>query len=145
LSFENTTLTGTDGKKAIIMHRDIKPANILFHNGELKIADFGFAKIVDEAEKDTKSLHTILGTPLYMNPQSLNNEAYGPSCDVWSAGIVVYECLFEEVPWNGKTRAKLLENIKNFPVSFPKEISEEAKDLLRNMLKVNEKERLTWK
>jgi len=56
------------GTRVAIMHRDIKPPNILFHQGEIKIADFGFAKIVDESNKNVKMAHTLLGTPLYMNP-----------------------------------------------------------------------------
>ena len=51
-----------------ILHRDIKPTNILFHNGKLKIADFGFCK---ELLKDTDLAKTMVGSPIYMAPEIL--------------------------------------------------------------------------
>ena len=47
------------------MHRDIKPGNILFHNGVLKLADFGFCKSLQSSKDLT---HTMLGSPIYMAP-----------------------------------------------------------------------------
>ncbi len=52
-----------------IIHRDIKPANFLIHNGIVKIADFGFARVVDSV--DECAVLSFLGSPLYMAPQVL--------------------------------------------------------------------------
>jgi len=49
-----------------IVHRDLKPANILNHNGIMKIADFGFAKYIDNYNDEV--IKTYVGTPLYMSP-----------------------------------------------------------------------------
>lgn len=53
-----------------IIHRDLKPENILLSHGVAKIADFGFAKAIEDA-KDSPIAHTVLGTPFYMSPQVL--------------------------------------------------------------------------
>lgn len=52
-----------------IIHRDIKPANFLIHNSVVKIADFGFARVVDSVNEE--AILTFLGSPLYMAPQVL--------------------------------------------------------------------------
>lgn len=72
-----------------IIHRDLKPANILVNSkGEFKLADFGFAKYVDNY--DTKLLYSIVGSPLYMAPQILNKSKYTTKSDIWSLGFVFY-------------------------------------------------------
>jgi len=63
------SLTNSSGTKSYaIMHRDLKPANILFHDGKVKIIDFGFGKIVSAVVKEVKMKQTFLGTPLYSCP-----------------------------------------------------------------------------
>jgi len=132
-------------QKQVLMHRDIKPANILFHEGKIKLADFGFAKAIDDADKDKRMKHTLLGTPNYMSPQLLNEDSYSAKCDVWAAGEVFYEMIFGSRPWNGKTELDLLEAILFNPIQWDKTIRDETKDLIIKMLQVAEKDRLTWK
>ena len=62
-----------------IMHRDLKPENCLLNNGVLKLADFGFSKLLDEPNQ---MLDTTLGTPLYMSPQILKGGKYNNKSDV---------------------------------------------------------------
>ncbi len=57
-----------------IIHRDLKPENILIHEGVFKLADFGFSKCVDNFSKDL--LKSLVGTPLYMSPQILQQQEY---------------------------------------------------------------------
>ena len=145
VAIEDLHIKNSEGEAVTVMHRDIKPANILFHEGKVKVADFGFAKFIDEANKDTKHAGTILGTPLYMPPQILNNERYSIKCDIWSTGVMIYELLFGDLPWMGRSVPDLYRNIKLKPLVFPKPIRPETKDLIIKMLKVNEEERISWK
>lgn len=145
VTLEELKITNSEGKQVTVMHRDIKPANILFHKGELKIADFGFAKFIDEADKDKKKAHTLLGTPLYMSPQILNDETYSAKCDVWSTGVLFYEMLFGTTPWTGPTLRDLYLNIINNKVDFHRNLSTETKDLIEKMLNISDEDRIGWK
>lgn len=78
-----------------IIHRDLKVANIFINNGEAKIADFGFAKITKQQFKDAN-----IGSPLYMSPQGLINNIYGPKTDVWAFGMLIYELLHGKTPFS---------------------------------------------
>lgn len=144
VSINELELLNSNGHKITIMHRDIKPANILYHNGIIKVADFGFAKVVEEVEKDHKAPHTLLGTPLYMCPQILHGEKYSAKCDVWSTGVVFYELLFGTLPWKGISIENLYGNIKTKPLIFGKNVKDDTKDLVTKMLKIKEEDRLTW-
>jgi len=136
-------LLNDDGQRVMMIHRDVKPANILFHEGKVKLADFGFAKFIEDA--DPQSTNSFLGTPIYMGPQLLNREAYGIKCDIWSAGILFYEVLFGARPWTGNSISELYRNIQQKELTFPKQVSEEVKDLLKQMLKAKEADRPCWK
>jgi serine/threonine-protein kinase ULK/ATG1 len=74
-----------------IMHRDFKLANILMHDGEIKIADFGFSKLLGNNEEFTE---TMLGSPLNMAPEVLGGRKYDTKADIWSLGTCFYELLF---------------------------------------------------
>lgn len=71
-----------------IIHRDLKPANILINNGVYKIADFGFARYVDNF--GTQMLKSLVGSPIYMAPQILERNDYTTKCDIWSIGVIFY-------------------------------------------------------
>jgi len=71
-----------------IVHRDIKIANIFLSNQNYKIADFGFAIRAKSLFADIP-----VGSPIYMSPEGLINNNYGPKTDVWSFGIMIYELL----------------------------------------------------
>jgi len=65
-----------------VIHRDIKPSNILVHDGEAKIADFGFARFLDEFAMEKKEKLSGLGTPIYTAPEILASEQFSSRCDV---------------------------------------------------------------
>ena len=76
-----------------IAHRDLKPENLLLANpgdpASIKIADFGFAKIVSKLPQTAEGKHLMMtscGTPEYVAPEVLKNIGYGVKCDVWSMG-----------------------------------------------------------
>eukprot|EP00993_Chasmostoma_nieuportense_P001166 NODE_2070_length_1288_cov_17.735573_g1970_i0.p1 GENE.NODE_2070_length_1288_cov_17.735573_g1970_i0~~NODE_2070_length_1288_cov_17.735573_g1970_i0.p1 ORF type:complete len:415 (+),score=77.27 NODE_2070_length_1288_cov_17.735573_g1970_i0:35-1246(+) len=79
-----------------LVHRDIKPANILVNkSGQVKISDFGCLKCLE----DGQDARTFLGTKLYMSPERLNGQPYSTAADIWSVGVVAYECAFGASPF----------------------------------------------
>ena len=132
------------GQKNTVMHRDIKPSNIMFCQGKVKLADFGFAKVIDDADKEIRMEHTPLGTPCYTSPQILNDEEYSIKCDVWSTGILFYELIFGVQPWTGYSPYEVYKSIISKPLAFPKAIKPETEELLKSMLKIDEAERISW-
>jgi serine/threonine-protein kinase ULK/ATG1 len=103
--------------KKNIIHRDVKPANFLIHNNVVKIADFGFARVVDSV--DESAVLTFLGSPLYMAPQVLAKQKFSSKCDVWSLGVTIYEILYGRTPYTAKSPKELLDRILTDPLNFP--------------------------
>jgi serine/threonine protein kinase/tetratricopeptide (TPR) repeat protein len=114
LSFLDLAIQCCEGLSAAhsfgIVHRDIKPDNILVtSSGVIKILDFGLAReflSAEDAQTLTGSefeLGRIVGTPAYMAPEVLLGQPAGPSSDVFSLGVVFYECLTSLHPFKAKT------------------------------------------
>lgn len=105
-----------------MIHRDLKPHNLLLsepgENAVLKIADFGFARALEE----NKMAETLCGTPLYMAPEVLKGEHYGAKADLWSVGAILYEMVCGEPPFTASTHVMLLQKIESKPVAFPKDV-----------------------
>ncbi|GAB1268578.1 hypothetical protein NBRC116493_18310 [Aurantivibrio infirmus] len=93
-----------------IIHRDIKPGNILYRadTDEIKVTDFGVARIVDSARTNTGD---ILGSPLYMSPEQLKGEKVGEQSDIYSLGVTFFQLLTGDLPFNGENIANLTYNI----------------------------------
>ncbi|WP_261344255.1 protein kinase domain-containing protein [Stieleria varia] len=85
-----------------VVHRDIKPANILIdRHGQVKIADFGLAKLASESDQDftLTAAHQVMGTPRYMAPEQLKgSHAVDHRADIYSLGVVFYEMLTGQIP-----------------------------------------------
>jgi serine/threonine-protein kinase len=92
-----------------VVHRDIKPSNImLLESGDVKVTDFGIARIVASSQTYTGM---ILGTPYYMSPEQVaGGSVEGPS-DLFSLGIVFYELLVGDKPFQGESIAAVMHNI----------------------------------
>ena len=89
----------------------------------------------------------MLGSPLNMAPEVLNNLEYNNKVDIWSIGTVYYELLFGKPPFVAKNMVDLVKLIYNTPVSFDKKvnnISAIAEDAIRKMLVVDPKKRIDW-
>ncbi|KAL4497423.1 hypothetical protein ABPG73_020520 [Tetrahymena malaccensis] len=130
--------------KENILHRDLKPSNILFHNNVIKIADFGFCKSLMNSQDMTS---TMVGSPIYMAPEVLKGMPYNTKADVWSMGVVFFECLFGYCPYEDQSIAKLITQIDNTELQIPRyinQISKKAEDLIRAMLVVDFRKRIDW-
>lgn len=97
-----------------IVHRDIKPSNIfLARRGDRVVPtllDFGIAKV--RGVDTMTATGALLGTPFYMSPEAAAGEdKLGPDADVWSAAIVLYECLSGLRPFDGKSPTAVLMNV----------------------------------
>jgi serine/threonine protein kinase len=140
-----------------IIHRDIKPKNILLSGNIIKLADFGFA-----SDKTIDMYNTVCGSPLYMAPEIINifigisNEVnnksvYDSKCDIWSLGLIIYECYFKFHPFkNSINIVELYKNIKNNNISFIPltynnyDDHDKIINLLKQMLVCDVNNRISW-
>lgn len=82
-----------------IVHRDIKPANILFSpSGELKVADFGLARVLATTGKTLTQVGVAMGTPLYMSPEQIEGRPVDIRSDIYSLGVTTYQLLAGQPP-----------------------------------------------
>ncbi|XP_060815017.1 serine/threonine-protein kinase ULK3 isoform X1 [Bombus pascuorum] len=129
-----------------VSHMDLKPQNLLLMRRPqltLKVGDFGFARFLSNSQ--TK--FAICGSPLYMAPEILLKNKYDARVDLWSVGVIMYECLFGEAPYSSNSFQELAEKIKDCrPIKLPKgsHVSSECKDLLMSLLRHDPDERITF-
>jgi serine/threonine-protein kinase len=84
-----------------VLHRDVKPENLLFTaTGQLKVTDFGIAKVIGGGDALATSAGDILGTPAYMAPEQAEGKDLGPQADVYAAGVMLYELLSGRLPFS---------------------------------------------
>ena len=124
-----------------IVHRDIKLENILLDlNNIVKICDFGVGKLTQKGQK----LMDQCGTPVYMAPEIIKGDGYeGFPVDVWSSGVALYIMLSGNIPFNRDKTHDLQSAIMNLPYKKIDDISDNANDLLQNILEKNPNKRLT--
>lgn len=87
-----------------IVHRDIKPENIMLsHSGEVKVADFGLARITNTDTKTLTQAGVTMGTPLYMSPEQIEGRPLDIRSDIYSLGVTCYHLITGSPPYDGET------------------------------------------
>ncbi len=95
-----------------IVHRDIKPSNIMvMPDGRVKITDFGIARMLSATVRTQTGV--VLGSPSYMSPEQIMGIAVDRRSDIFSLGIVLYEMLTGQVPFEGETLDAIMDRILN--------------------------------
>jgi eukaryotic-like serine/threonine-protein kinase len=88
------------------VHRDVKPGNIMMtSDGRVLLTDFGIAKGLSSAETDLTSDNIMMGTAKYLSPEQVRGKKLDGRADLYSLGLVLYECLAGRVPFLGETDA----------------------------------------
>lgn len=99
-----------------VIHRDIKPENIMLSTkGEVKVADFGLARINDDStQQGLTQVGMTMGTPMYMSPEQVEGKQVDPRSDIYSLGVTAYHMLAGEPPFDGDNALAIaLKHIKN--------------------------------
>ncbi|KAL3442137.1 kinase-like domain-containing protein [Aspergillus insuetus] len=128
--------------KKHVMHRDIKPENILVGiHGEIKISDFGWS-----VHAPNNRRQTMCGTLDYLPPEMLKpgsqDNFYNEKVDLWSLGVLTYEFLVGEAPFED-TPVMTQRRIAKGDMSVPSFVSPEAKDLIKRLLVLDPEKRIT--
>ena len=125
-----------------MLYRDLKPENIMVDsNGHIKLTDFGLSKMV---KKTKEKAFTICGTPQYLAPEILSDEGYDNSVDWWSLGCVMYEMLVGKAPFRIPKGSYLSADLYRKKITIPEYVTEEAKELISQLLVPNPRKRLGY-
>lgn len=129
-----------------VVHRDLKPENLLYYSpddeSKIMISDFGLSKM-----EDSGVMATACGTPGYVAPEVLAQKPYGKAVDVWSIGVISYILLCGYPPFYDENDANLFAQILKGEFEFDSpywdDISESAKDFIRQLMCVDVNKRYT--
>ena len=111
-----------------VIHRDIKPQNVLVtRTGDVKVTDFGIARAASSPLTQTSA---VLGTAGYMSPEQAMGQSVGPQSDLYSLGVVLYEMLTGELPYDAESPISLAMKHVNEPPRSPREANLEVPEPL---------------
>lgn len=117
-----------------VIHRDIKPENILIDkSGHVKISDFGISKIIDFTS--LTSTGDILGTSPYMSPEQIvDSKNLDRRSDIYALGVLLYETLTGQYPYDFQSEPELIDKIKNEPAIPPRQRTLDIKNETENII-----------
>nr|WP_225311423.1 serine/threonine-protein kinase [Microbispora cellulosiformans] len=120
--------------RAGVIHRDVKPGNLLVtETGQIKITDFGIARALEAAPLTATGL--VLGTAQYVSPEQASGDTLTPASDIYSLGVVAYECLAGRPPFTAETPVALaLRHLNDTPPPLPGNVPAPVAALVMSML-----------
>jgi len=121
-----------------VIHRDIKPENLLLHDDHIKLADFGWANLMQGSARET-----FCGTLDYLAPEMIQGTGHDESVDMWNMGVLLYELVTGQSPFGSTTKEATCRLILNVDLRFPTDIHPDAKNLVSCLCKKEAKDRLT--
>ncbi|CAD8132160.1 unnamed protein product [Paramecium pentaurelia] len=123
------------------MHRDIKPQNIVFDGTKFKLIDFETSKCYGQ---DLTIYQSCIGTKTCIAPEIQLQLQYSSKCDIWSVGCVLYYILYKQFPFQNYDRGQILKYYqRNEMLKLPSNLNKELNDLLQQMLKPREIDRIS--
>ncbi|WP_437583576.1 serine/threonine protein kinase [Paramicrobacterium sp. CJ85] len=124
-----------------LVHRDIKPGNLLITpDRRVKITDFGIARIADQVPLTATG--QVMGTVQYLSPEQASGHPASPATDIYSLGIVGYECLAGKRPFTGESQVAIaMAQINEAPPELPATVAEPVRNLVFSMIAKNPEDR----
>ncbi len=118
----------------LLVHRDIKPGNLLITpGGQVKITDFGIAKVAHQVPVTRTGL--VMGTAQYISPEQATGHNAVPASDIYSLGVVAYECLAGRLPFPGENAvAVALAHVRDVPGPLPADVPAPVAALVMQLL-----------
>ncbi|HEX73359.1 MAG TPA: serine/threonine protein kinase, partial [Candidatus Hydrogenedentes bacterium] len=119
---------------ALIIHRDIKPANIIIDKtGKAHVTDFGIAKILNASSQLTQD-GTRLGTPQYMCPERCRNKEVSPASDIYSLGVLLFQCISGRLPFEAANPVELVQKIAHMAPARLRTYAPDAPDSVERLI-----------
>lgn len=125
-----------------VVHRDLKPGNIrITPEGQVKVLDFGLAKILEETDLHRQhpptfqtTIGSLLGTAAYMAPEQLFGRGVDTRTDLFSLGVVMYQMATGEVPFSGRNIVEVLQAVSTQEPAAPSTLAPEVPTALERVI-----------